>query len=80
MGLFVRTMDTSYFFISDACWLTSNYKELKLPNKLLGFILDDKKAFIECIHKINELHRLNPEIEIVPSHCMDTFERIRDNV
>lgn len=80
VGLFVKTFNASYFFISDACWLTSNYKELKLPNKLLGFILDDKKAYIECIHKIKELHRLNPKIEIVPSHCMDTFERITDNV
>lgn len=73
-GLYAIGDEGPVFFISDACWLTETYTNLSLPNPLASLIMDNWGQYIETIHKIHGLHRLYPEVKIVPTHAMDTFK------
>lgn len=58
-----------YFLVADACWDKRAFQELKFPSKLVNFLIDDIKAYTKTIQLLHELHSLNPELAIIPSHC-----------
>ncbi len=62
------------FFISDAIWDIEAITKGKKPNILTHIIFKDAKIYYETIAKLTELHRLNPFLKIVPTHCTKTHE------
>ncbi len=65
------------FFISDAIWDIEAITKNLLPNILTHLIFDDAKVYHQVIKKLQELHRLNPELKIVPTHCSKTHKKYR---
>jgi len=62
------------FFVSDAVWdIEAITKGLK-PNILTHIIFKDAKIYYETIAKLTELHKRNPALKIVPTHCTKTHE------
>jgi len=60
------------FFISDAVWDMDTIIKGIMPNILTHLIFDDAKVYKETIKKLQELHRRNPQLKIVPTHCSRT--------
>ncbi len=75
LGLFLKTRDSEIFLIADACFFSKTYKNLIFPSKITNIINDDPKAYKETIQKIHRLHLDRPNIEIIPSHCMQTIKK-----
>lgn len=65
-----------YFLVADACWDRRAFQELKYPSKLVNFLMEDVHAYTKTIQQLHELHRLNPELAIIPSHCETSINEI----
>lgn len=58
---------------SDACWLSRAYRENQMPHPLVR-ILVDWAAYRQTLQELHELHRSNPSLWIIPSHCPEIWE------
>lgn len=65
----------NYFFISDAIWDMRAITENAKPNILTSLIMKDMKEYYSTITKLQQLHKNNPIIEIIPTHCTRTLEK-----
>lgn len=75
-GLYIRTTQKNYFCIADACWTKDAYEQGHKPSRLINHCQNDIDAYQHTINKITELHQQHPKLDIIPSHCQDTYERI----
>jgi len=65
------------FFVSDAIWdIEAITKGLK-PNIITNIIFQDVKQYYQTIDKLTQLYKNNPEIKIVPTHCLKTYEKYK---
>jgi glyoxylase-like metal-dependent hydrolase (beta-lactamase superfamily II) len=62
------------FFIADACWLSTGYRDLILPHPLARLAIDNWKEYCQTLTMLHELSNRNPDVVILPSHCNETFE------
>ena len=62
--------------ISDAAWLTRNYKELHLPSPVVRFFFHSWRDYKESLYRVHAYHKMHPETEIIPCHCEETFKRL----
>ena len=62
------------FFVSDAVWDIEAITKGTKPNILTHIIFKDAKVYYETIAKLAELHKRNPSLKIVPTHCTKTHE------
>ncbi len=70
LGLFfVDINHQSYFLIADSCWLSRAYQEFIEPHPIANLIFSSRQEYLKTLSKINQLHKLNPDIKIIPSHC-----------
>lgn len=77
LGLFLTDTDhQSYFLIADACWLSRAYQEFVQPHPIANLIFSNKQEYVDTLHKIHQLHKLNPAIKIIPSHCPDIWKQL----
>jgi glyoxylase-like metal-dependent hydrolase (beta-lactamase superfamily II) len=65
----------NYFFISDAIWDIRAITENAKPNILTSFIMKDMREYYLTIEKLQILHKNNPKIEIIPTHCSQTLDK-----
>jgi glyoxylase-like metal-dependent hydrolase (beta-lactamase superfamily II) len=77
VGLYVKSGTQSYFFIGDACWLSKTFEERKLPHPLARLIFTDMQEYSRTIDRLHELRTNNASIEIVPSHCVELWNRLQ---
>jgi glyoxylase-like metal-dependent hydrolase (beta-lactamase superfamily II) len=78
LGLFLTDdRGITYFLIADACWLSRAYQELLLPSSLANLIMASTSQYRETLGKIHQLHRLRPEIKIIPTHCNQVLQADR---
>lgn len=77
IGLYIKG-ESDVFFIADSCWHEETFKELIYPSNLTYLIHDNKEEYIQTIKKLHTLYKQNKEIEIIPTHCMYTRERVRE--
>lgn len=63
-----------FFFISDAVWDSRTITENRRPNPLARLIMDDYKAYSATIDNLQTLHKNNPDIVIIPTHCSRTLQ------
>ena len=77
LGLFVTDTDQqTYFLIADACWLSRAYQEFVMPHPIANLIFANKQEYTDTLQKIHQLHELNPEIKIIPTHCPDALNMV----
>ncbi|MEA5573719.1 MBL fold metallo-hydrolase [Calothrix sp. UHCC 0171] len=77
LGLFFTDTDKqSYFLIADACWLSRAYQEFIQPHPLASLIFASKRDYIDTLKRVHELHKLNPSLNIIPTHCSDAWRKL----
>ncbi|NES81617.1 MAG: MBL fold metallo-hydrolase [Moorea sp. SIO2B7] len=77
LGLFFRdTNHQSYFLIADACWLSRAYQEFVQPHPIANLIFANGEDYGDTLSKIHQLHQLNPELKIIPTHCQKTWQEL----
>lgn len=80
LGLFLTDTDNqTYFLIADACWLSRSYQEFVAPHPIANLIFSNQHEYLATLEKIHNLHKQNPSIKIIPTHCSDTWNQIERN-
>ncbi len=74
-GVFLKTSSQTVFLCADACWQSSNYLNLEYPLSITKAAIQDYTAFCETLKKLNELKHNHPEIEVIPTHCLEMWEK-----
>jgi glyoxylase-like metal-dependent hydrolase (beta-lactamase superfamily II) len=81
LGLFVVDADErSYFLIADACWLSRAYQDFIRPHPIASLIFANDREYVDTLAKIHQLHQLNPELNIIPTHCAKTWEELNKSI
>jgi len=77
LGLFFSDANhQSYFLIADACWLSRAYQEFVQPHPIANLIFANGQDYVDTLSKIHQLHQLNPELKIIPTHCKKTWQEL----
>ncbi len=58
---------------ADACWLSASYRENRLPSSMTKLLISDWKAYKESIEMLHHYHKANPELPIIPTHCLSSI-------
>ena len=74
-GLLCHDQLQSQFLIADACWTEQAYTRGARPKRLAGIIMSDYPAYLETLNKLSLLFSQNKDVNIVPSHCDQTYRR-----
>jgi len=75
IGLFTRTTQGKYFFLADGAWLTQSIRENRPPSRLTDLIVDDPAAVRATVTNLHHFAQLQPEWQLVPTHCPLAFAR-----
>jgi dTDP-4-dehydrorhamnose 3,5-epimerase len=68
-------VDNKIFFIGDAVWTRSTYRENAYPSFLTKIVQTNNSKYVETIEKIKFLHK-NTSLDIIPSHCPEIVEKM----
>lgn len=79
LGVFLAVEDRHYFLIADACWLSRAYQEFVQPHPIARMIFADNRQYVDTLAKIHQLHKLNPNVKIIPTHCAKTWAQLNQN-
>ncbi|WHY27024.1 MBL fold metallo-hydrolase [Bacillus wiedmannii] len=80
-GIFVHLQSEKIVFLcADAVWLSKTYQNLVFPSKIANLLTSDPKSYRKNIEKLHHLSQTSPEIEIVPTHCEHTWDKIKAGV
>lgn len=57
---------------ADACWLSQQFRENRMPHGIVRLLVNwsDYKATLQKLH---ELHKNNPAMRIIPTHCAEIW-------
>jgi glyoxylase-like metal-dependent hydrolase (beta-lactamase superfamily II) len=81
LGLFFSdASNQSYFLIADACWLSRAYQEFVKPHPIANLIFSNGQEYGDTLLKIHQLHKLNPELKIIPTHCPTTWDELQQKL
>jgi glyoxylase-like metal-dependent hydrolase (beta-lactamase superfamily II) len=81
LGLFFIDADNqSYFLIADACWLSRAYQEFVKPHPIANLIFSNGQEYVDTLSKIHQLHKLNPSLKIIPTHCPKTWNELEQKL
>jgi glyoxylase-like metal-dependent hydrolase (beta-lactamase superfamily II) len=75
LGILLNNAEDKVFLIADACWQSSNYQSLELPNLIGRLAISDYQAYCSTLHKLNQFHLQFPEIKMIPSHCLEMWKK-----
>jgi len=73
-GLMAYRDKKSSFLIGDACWSIKTITEHRNPHPISRIILSNSREYHDTLEKLSQLHSQNIELELLPSHCNDTYE------
>ena len=78
LGLLFRAQAgrQTYFLVADACWSSQAYRELVAPSAIAQIIFSDRAAYKSTLEKLHQLHLQHSEIQIVPTHCGELWQRL----
>jgi glyoxylase-like metal-dependent hydrolase (beta-lactamase superfamily II) len=80
LGVFFTDINNQkYCLIADACWLSRSYQEFIKPHSIANLIVANKQKYVDTLSKIYQLHKLNPQLKIIPTHCLKTWEELQQN-
>lgn len=76
VGLFVTDQRAERFLLcGDACWLSRAYQAQRLPSPLAYGVIHDAAALKTSLAQLSALHRAQPGLHIIPSHCPEAAAR-----
>jgi len=76
LGLYIRTEDNKeLFLVADSCWTSRSYKQNILPHPITSLIFDNNREYKTTLNHLHNLYKNNQSIEIIPSHCMESFKK-----
>lgn len=64
-----------YLFIADSCWLSKSYKEKIFPSNITMLLMDNTYDYISNLEKINMFYKENKNVNIIPSHCNEVYDK-----
>lgn len=70
------TQPRSLFFIADSCWCIDAIIGSAKPLALANFVMESSDYYNNTVERLRTLHKENPTIELIPSHCKKTFARL----
>jgi glyoxylase-like metal-dependent hydrolase (beta-lactamase superfamily II) len=70
LGLLAQTAGCRRFLVADAAWTTASFRDARAPHRLAGLILDSAAETLRTLDKLHSLSVSDPEVDIVPSHCV----------
>lgn len=74
MGALVTDINRNeYFFIADAAWRSDSFRQLRPPHPIAYLIMDGRHEYMDTLSKLNKLFVRRPELQMIPSHCMEAF-------
>jgi glyoxylase-like metal-dependent hydrolase (beta-lactamase superfamily II) len=71
MGVLVQTADREIFLAADVCWHSISFREMILPPRMSGLIMDSWSDFVDSLTKVHHYHLAHPDTLIVPTHCQE---------
>ncbi|MFD0961711.1 MBL fold metallo-hydrolase [Paenibacillus chungangensis] len=74
-GLFLRTERNECFLCADAVWSSAAYREDRPPHPAAGLIMPSRRQYRDTFQRIVQLHKRYPQLCIIPSHCMEAWNR-----
>ncbi|UAB71146.1 MBL fold metallo-hydrolase [Vibrio sp. SCSIO 43132] len=78
VGLLARLESKWVFLLADACWLIESLSDRIDQHWLANMLCDDVKAYKRILHELRKCHdQLSDVVELVPSHCSDTINRLK---
>lgn len=77
IGLFLRTASGEIFLCADAVWSSRAYRERRKPHAAARLIMANAGQYEDSFERLCRLHRLYPQVEIIPSHCGEALRRWR---
>ncbi|MCZ7861414.1 MBL fold metallo-hydrolase [Agrobacterium salinitolerans] len=75
--LFDDSVHGPTFLCADAAWSRKAIRENRGPGRIGDMAVDDVQATQSTLGRLHELHKLNPGLRIVPSHCQEVWAEIR---
>ncbi len=64
------------FMIADASWSLKALREMRPPPRVAGLVFDSSKEYLKTFSKIHTLYLKQPELQLIPSHCIETFLKL----
>lgn len=79
LGLFIPDGNgRPWLFAADACWNLPAAREGRLPSWLAMRIQDDPATYRATFAGLGRIARQEPAVAIQPSHCLTTWQQLRD--
>lgn len=75
LGSMITSEESKYFMIADSCWLSKSFRENILPNKIATFIMENSLDYKITLQRIHAFYKANPDINIIPSHCGEVYDK-----
>ena len=73
MGVFLNaTNGGDCLLAADACWLSRQYRGFLMPHAIVRLLVD-WSAYKITLQKLHQLHRNNPALRIIPTHCAEIW-------
>lgn len=77
-GIFIELMSGKRVFLcADAVWVSEAFEQLIYPHKIADLLIADKQQYVRNIQKLHHLSKVQPEIDILPTHCSITWEKAK---
>lgn len=74
IGLAFQSEDRgSCCLVADAAWSRRAITEFRPPSRLATLIMKNRDAYIDTITKLNSFSKFHPDVQLLPSHCSETF-------
>lgn len=73
-GVVLATEPQPTFLVADACWLSRSFRENLLPHRLTNLVFSNPQEYRESLDKIHRLHKNQPTLRILPSHCQEVWD------
>lgn len=74
---FLGTDGRPVLLAADACWLSDAYRLNRPPHPVTS-LFQDEKAYGQSLARLHALHRAEPDLLVLPTHCPETAARIAD--
>ena len=71
--LFQDQSNKTVLLCADACWSSEAFRSYKLPLFITRLIHSNWQAYKETLRKLHILHKADPNIKIIPSHCREVL-------
>lgn len=75
IGALVETERGPVLLAADGCWLSQAYRENRPPHPITRLLVDDWRATVDTIGRLDAFAQARPDVLIVPTHCPEIYAR-----